>query len=122
MYCIFDGWSDGNEDSPRTVTVTQDTLFTALFHYDSTWAAGIDMVGTLEFTVSPNPTKGQLTIRTSQSGSYDMTIYDINGKSLLSKKINEPVVELDLSSFPSGQYILMLRNRERFGIKTIVKK
>ena len=28
---IFTQWSDGNTDNPRTVTVTSDTLFTALF-------------------------------------------------------------------------------------------
>lgn len=122
MFCIFDGWSDGDQQSPRTITVMQDTLFTALFHYDSTWAESIDMVGTLEFTVSPNPTNGQLTIRTTISGSYDMTIYDMNGKAMLNKKMSEPTVDVDLGSFPAGQYILMLRGKERYGIKTIVKK
>ena len=122
MFCIFDGWSDGNEDSPRIVTVTQDTLFTAIFHYDSTWAEGIDMVGTLEFTVSPNPTNGQLTIRINQPDSYDMTIYDMNGKSLISKKSDSAETEVDLSMFPTGQYILMLRGKEKYGIKTIMKK
>ena len=28
---VFTQWSDGNTDNPRTVTVTSDTLFTALF-------------------------------------------------------------------------------------------
>ncbi len=28
---VFAGWSDGNTDNPRTVTVTQDLTFTALF-------------------------------------------------------------------------------------------
>ena len=117
---VFEGWRDGNEDSPRIVTVTQDTVFEAIFALDPT--IGIDNVGTLEFSVSPNPTNGQLIIQISLLGCYDMTLYDMNGKSLLSKKINEPVVELDLSSFPAGQYILMLRGKEKYGIKTIVKK
>lgn len=65
MFCIFDGWSDGNEDSPRTVTVMQDILFTAIFHYDSAWEEDIEMVGNLEFSVSPSPKNGQLTVRTN---------------------------------------------------------
>ena len=117
---VFEGWSDGNEDSPRIVTVTQDTVFEAIFALDPT--IGIDNVGSLEFTVSPNPTTGQLTIQLSQQEPYERAVYDMNGKTLLSKKTNESLFELDLSSFPSGQYILMLRGKEKYGIKTIVKK
>ncbi|MBO7125734.1 MAG: leucine-rich repeat protein, partial [Bacteroidales bacterium] len=31
QYYQFGGWSDGNKDNPRTVTITKDTSFTALF-------------------------------------------------------------------------------------------
>ncbi len=74
--------SDGNEDSPRIVTVTQDTVFEAIFAH----AEGIDNVGTMEFTVSPNPTTGRLTVQLSQQESYKMTIYDVNGKALWNSK------------------------------------
>lgn len=122
QFCIFEGWSDGVWELPRIVTVTQDTLFTALFSYDSTWAAGIDMAGTLEFTVSPNPTNGRLTIMASHPGRYEITLFDMNGKILSHKKTNEPAFELDLSPFPAGQYFLMLRSKDKYGTKTIVKK
>ena len=121
MFCVFDGWSDGNGDSPRTITVTQDTLLTALFHYDSAWAEGIETAGTLEFTVSPNPTKGHLTVKTNLPDNYEVIIYDMNGKTLLSKKSDTPAVDIDLNTLPAGQYRLLLRGKDRYGVKTIIK-
>jgi hypothetical protein len=121
MYCIFDGWSDGNEDSPRTITVTQDTLFTAIFSFDSS-SIGINQAATLEFSVSPNPTTGRLTVQLNQQEPYEITIYDANGKALLCIMSEELVTEIDLGTLPAGQYILMLRTKEHYGIKTIVKK
>ena len=122
QFCIFDGWTDGSWDLPRTVTVTQDTLFTALFHYDSTWAAGIETAGTLEFTVSPNPTTGHLTITPAQPGSYDLTVFDMTGKTLLTRKNNSLATEIDFSALPAGKYILLLHDKKNHGTKTIIKK
>ena len=121
VFCTFDGWEDGNQQSPRNVTVTQDTLFTALFSYDSTQAA-IDLVGDLAFTVAPNPTSGHLSIMTGQPGTYELTIYDMTGKTLSKTKHEEPVFETDISALPAGQYLFMIRNNDKYGIRTIVKK
>ena len=117
---LFDRWSDGDQQSPRIVTVTQDTLFEAIFAVDPT--IGIDNVGTLDFTVSPNPTTGRLTVQLNQQEPYEITIYDANGKALLCMRSEEPVTEIDLGTLPAGQYILMLRTKDIYGIKTIVKK
>jgi len=121
MHCIFDGWSDGNEESPRTITVTQDTLFTAIFSFDSS-SIGINQAATLEFSVSPNPTTGRLTVQMNQPEPYDMTIYDVNGKAVMTRKNDNQVCEIDLGSLAAGQYLLVLRTKDRYGVKTIVKK
>ena len=121
-FCIFEGWSDGEWQLPRVVTVTQDTLFAAMFKYDSAWAAGIGQAGDLDFSVSPNPTTGRLTIRMVQPGEYEMRIYDMNGKAVVSRKYGEAVTEVDMSALPAGQYLLAVRSKEKQGIRTIVKK
>jgi len=121
MHCIFDGWSDGNEESPRTITITQDTLFTAIFSFDSS-SIGINQAATLEFTVSPNPTTGRLTVQMSQPEPYDMTIYDVNGKAVMTIKNDNQVCEIDLGALAAGQYLLVVRTKDRYGVKTIVKK
>ena len=121
-FCIFEGWTDGEWQLPRVVTVTQDTMFTATFSFDSAWAAGIGQAGDLDFGVSPNPTTGRLTIRMGQPGEYEMRIYDMNGKAVVSRKYGEAVTEVDMSALPAGQYLLAVRSKEKQGIRTIVKK
>ena len=121
-FCIFEGWTDGEWQLPRVVTVTQDTMFTATFSFDSAWAAGIGQAGDLDFGVSPNPTTGRLTIRMVQPGEYEMRIYDMNGKAVVSRKYGEAVTEVDMSALPAGQYLLAVRSKEKQGIRTIIKK
>ena len=117
---VFESWRDGNEDSPRIVTVTQDTVFEAIFAHDPT--IGIDNVGTLDFTVSPNPTTGQLTVQLSQQEPYEIAVYDINGKALWNSKCENQVSEIDLGTLATGQYFLVVRTKDKQGVKTIVKK
>ena len=117
---VFNGWTDGNEESPRIVTVTQDTVFEAIFAVDPT--IGINQAATLEFTVSPNPTTGRLTVQIDQQEPYEITIYDVNGKVLWSSKFESQVSEIDLSTFAAGQYLLVVRTKDKYGVKTIVKK
>lgn len=120
MHCIFDGWSDGNEESPRTITVTQDTLFTAIFSFDSS-SIGINQAATLEFSVSPNPTTGRLTVQMYQQEPYEITIYDVNGKAVMSRKNDNQVCEIDLGALAAGQYLLVVRTKDRYGVKTVIK-
>ncbi|MCQ2278443.1 MAG: T9SS type A sorting domain-containing protein [Bacteroidales bacterium] len=115
---IFEGWDDGVTDQPRIVTVMQDTLFTALFSEKE----GIDGVGSLTFAVSPNPTTGRITLTTGLSEAYEVSVMDMNGKTLLNRKSHVAVTEADLSELPAGQYLLVVRTRDRFGARPIVKK
>ena len=124
-FCLFEGWADGDMQMPRIVTVTQDTLFTANFSFDSAWAASIDMVGDLDFSVSPNPTTGRLTIICGRNAAppYELSLFDMNGKVIVNEVLHEVENhEVDLSPLPSGQYLLVLRAKESYGIRTIVKK
>ena len=117
---VFEGWTDGNEESPRIVTVTQDTVFEAIFAVDPT--IGINQAATLEFSVSPNPTTGRLAVQIDQQEPYEITIYDVNGKAVMSRKNDNQVCEIDLCALAAGQYLLVVRTKDRYGVKTIVKK
>ena len=119
---VFDSWTDGNEESPRIVTVTQDTVFEAVFSFDSASVSGITQAGTMAVTVSPNPTTGRLSVRLNQQDPYEVTVYDVNGKALQSIRSEGPVTEIDLGILPAGNYLLVVRTKDKYGIKTIVKK
>ena len=116
---VFESWSDGNEESPRTVTVTQDTVFEAIFAVDPT--IGINQAATLEFSVSPNPTTGRLTVQMYQQEPYEITIYDVNGKAVMTRKSENQLTEIDISPLTAAQYLLVVRTKEGYGVKTVIK-
>ena len=166
----FIGWNDSIQDNPRTLTITHDTTFTALFAFDSSLLQGIGEVGTLDFTVAPNPTTGRLMITVPLAGAasawyagapsatvmaggetttgslphqarqpkhihvYQVSLLDMSGRALLSTQADGPVVEMDISLLPAGQYLLVVRHLvgasaslrmekpNQWGIRAIIKK
>src|SRR5690554_2601416 len=69
---------------------------------------GIEEFNTSSYKVYPNPTNGRLFIKTAKNyGQVTLTITDINGRQVLSKKVelfNQ--VEMDINNLQSGIYIL----------------
>lgn len=63
----------------------------------------------LENSISlfPNPTDGQLTLQLSQAIKGQLTLFDLSGKTLLTRDINstDTSIELDLESFPDHIYL-----------------
>ena len=94
-------------------------MFEAIFAVDPT--IGINQAATLEFTVSPNPTTGRLTVQMNQQEPYEITIYDVNGKTVMTRKSENQLTEIDISPLTAAQYLLVVRTKEGYGVKTIVK-
>ncbi len=120
---LFDKWNDGNWDNPRTVTVTQDTSFTAFFiDLGNGGTEGIDQAEGLVFSISPNPTKGGITVATGQEGVFKAEIFDLQGRRIKVFGINGPSETIDLSDLPRGRYILRLSLDRHQGFLYFVKK
>lgn len=62
--------------------------------------------------VYPNPTKGFVNIQTLETVSVE--VYDMIGKLILSKKIENEFQNLDLTNFPTGIYLLKATNTNGF--------
>lgn len=93
----FDGWSDGNSDNPRTITVTSDLTLTASFvavipdinvtitntgsysgatyQIDSGTVEPINETGTTSFIVSPSAT----TLTVNRNGKGETAITGVSG-------------------------------------------
>ena len=56
----FTGWNDGNTENPRTVTVTSDTAFVAIF--TASGSSSLQAVNASEFALYPNPAKSFATL------------------------------------------------------------
>ena len=68
----FTAWNDGNTDNPRTITVTQDTMFTANF-------TKTIYTGAIQATICSNETYDFNGRALSTSGAYTDTLQTING-------------------------------------------
>jgi glucose/arabinose dehydrogenase len=62
----------------------------------------------LAVEIFPNPTSNILNVRLNTADSFTTTIYDLNGRLLLSKEQLHNSFNLDLSPFKSGRYFLQI--------------
>ena len=73
-----------------------------------------------EFTIFPNPTNGIFTIQSQSNDSIsEVKLYDLLGNQILVKKPTLSSVELDLTSYADGVYIVEVTSSD--AIKTIKK-
>lgn len=117
-YTLFDMWSDGNWDNPRSVVVTNDSSFTAIFIDLNK----IDKPQAVDFSLAPNPASGSITISVTGSGLYRADIYDNKGYRVKMTETDKPSTEIDISMLPDGLYYLRLSKDGVYGVKTFVKK
>lgn len=107
-------WNDGNTDNPRTVALTSDTSFTAIF-------ALIDESSLLEaeaesISFFPNPTKSEITF---SQAIEKVEVIDLTGKTIFTftnaKTIN-------IESLPAGAYYLRLTNNDKAIMQKAIKE
>lgn len=78
----------------------------------------------IDFTVYPNPAKDNITISTKQLEGGILSLYDIMGKEILRRRINNDETILDINRLKAGVYILKVLNSENIiaGNKKIIKQ
>jgi len=107
----FSRWNDGNTENPRTVAVTSDTAFMAIF--TASGSSSLQVVNTREFALYPNPAKSFviLEFETLEENTL-LQILDINGRRVrtLDLKAGQETLRIDLGDLPKGVYTIMLGN------------
>lgn len=73
--------------------------------------------------IFPNPSMNFVQVTLNQLIDGNIFIYDVNGKTLLVKKISDTNNQIDISSLPGGTYLMkvMENNSGRYKMSTIVK-
>jgi hypothetical protein len=97
----FVRWSDGDIQNPRTVTVTQNITYIAIFDVGT----AITDVETSSISIYPNPATDNIHItlpENVQQGFF--TLYDMQGKILIRKEINNQDA-ISVSNLAAGIYI-----------------
>ena len=131
---LFDRWSDGEWQNPRTFTLTQDTVFTAQFAPDPTYV-GIDAPDPSQsFTLSPNPASGELTVTFNRAGEYTIEILDLRGVTMIRSTVDGKFsanaigtatgssFTLDISSLPAATYLVRISTGHGTAFKKLVVK
>lgn len=113
----FTEWADGSTSNPRTVLVTSDTVFTAIFDP----LESIDEVFSDDFSITPNPTLWTITVSTATSRNYTILIYDNTGKPVMQHSFYGQVLTIDISELPAGSYNVLLNGDNYHGVKKIIK-
>lgn len=118
----FAWWNDYVTDNPRRVVMTQDTTFTAYFAHP----AGIDAAGESAFSLSPNPTEGNVTITLATPATADvkMTLHDVAGHEVMTVSIaaGQESAILSLHNLPAGAYYATLHQNGKLSTQKLVLK
>ncbi len=105
-------WNDGNSENPRTVTITSDTTFMAIFSP----AVSLQEVNAREFALYPNPAKRFVTLEfEALKENTLLQILDLNGRKVrtFDLKAGQETLQIDLGDLPKGVYTIMLGNAAR---------
>ncbi|MDR2408859.1 MAG: PKD domain-containing protein [Bacteroidales bacterium] len=115
----FVQWNDGNTDNPRTITLTQDTTFTAIFEE----TIGITDLETSAISVYPNPTRDCIHIVLPNNVTHAVfTLYDMQGKELIRKEIGKQDM-VSVNNLATGIYIYnVTTDKQKHTGKLIINK
>jgi hypothetical protein len=98
-------WNDSVTDNPRTIVVTQDTAFTAVF--GTFQGVGAPDGTAALFTLTPNPARESVTVTLDRAGlPAEITVYDAAGHAVLQRHATARRTRLSTRALPSGHYFV----------------
>lgn len=78
-----------------------------------------------ELFIYPNPTQGRLMVavkKMPEGAAAALALFDMQGKQIIRKEHLDATTELDISSHPSGSYLLRISIGERESTWKIIKQ
>ena len=105
------GLNDGNTENPRTVTITSDTTFIAIF--TASGSSSLQEVNAKEFALYPNPAKSFVNLEfEALKENTLLQILDLNGRKVrtFDLKAGQENLRIEIGKLPEGVYTIMLGN------------
>ena len=112
----FVQWQDGNTDNPRSITVTGDMTYTATFAGN----VGIDQVSLDDVSLFPNPATSTVTVRAN--GMEQVSIIDLNGRTVMTQRVNTETATFDLGTLAKGTYFVRIVGQQASAVRKLVVK
>ena len=115
----FTSWNDGNTENPRTVTITSDTTFMAIF--TASGSSSLQAVNASEFAIYPNPAKNFVNMKLSSKAMVQLL--DIQGRILRTYTLenDKKTLRIDLDVLPATCYYLHIISDNKVVVKKIIK-
>lgn len=102
---VFEKWSDGNTDNPRTAVITRDTSFIAIFKSE---VAVEEVSENNNCVLYPNPANTQLSIDNVDIAMQELSLYDVSGRMLKRVFVHATKTSLDVSDLQNGIYVVKI--------------
>lgn len=83
-------------------------------------AAGAEAM--LQFTLTPNPARGSITVGAPDGKPYSVVIHDDAGRRITGFEFKGPSTRIDVRALPSGHYLLTLTADGLSGTKSFIKQ
>jgi len=116
---FFHYWNDGNLDSVRMITVTQDSVFTAIFmgmpHVEET-----DVNNNIK--LYPNPASDKLLIDFNEGIITEVKLFDVIGREVKSMLIDNSRAILTISDIHAGIYFVKIISEKEILFRKFEKK
>ena len=108
-------WNDGNTENPRTVALTSDTAFTAIFALidESSLSEDAEFA---DLSVYPNPTRGKVTFN---QAIEKIEVIDLSGKTV---QTYENANEINIEALPAGVYHLRMTIGDKTTTIKVIKE
>ena len=109
-HCIISNPDIPNAET-KTASITVDV--------DNTLSViGLNVV---EFSIYPNPVSNQFKINLKENVNAKLTIHNLLGKTVYSKKINALSETININFLSEGIYLLKVENGSKIGVKKFIK-
>ncbi|MGK0363384.1 MAG: hypothetical protein ACI85O_000429 [Saprospiraceae bacterium] len=107
------------EGNPKAINAAADATFIIV---DNTTSATNDPVLAAKTTISPNPAQTQIQISTADLNTEEIEIFDTFGQLVLRQKAQFGQTTLDISTLPTGMYMVYVQTKEGVVVKKLVVK
>ena len=115
----FSVYTNGYHQSLLDISMNDDgTISSASYKYNP--ANYVETQNGIKVSIYPNPAKNNLNIETPEANS-SVTIYNLNGQQIISKKQNNNNFSINISTLPEGNYIIKINTPRGTIVKKFIK-